>query len=274
MSEINTAYGPAQEAWVKVKKCLKTALGDVVFDSWFASVQIDASHTKDNVVCLSFATDFLARQVHDYHLHAVVRLFTEVFGSEIAVICVARSRMNPAPKPRLVAELIKPRPRMSVTRESLHPAIANALESSPDGVVEHTQDNKGDGLSSLDQVVLRTHEDTTLTGRLNRNFFPLLVSRWYKVPLSEIKSTFRIKDVVKPRQVGMYLARHFTTCSLPEIGRCFGGRDHTTVLHAINKYEELRQHDSGVHQELADFELAIKRLLSASEEVLNIVGAP
>jgi chromosomal replication initiator protein len=57
--------------------------------------------------------------------------------------------------------------------------------------------------------------------------------------------------VVVPRQVGMYLAKKLTPRSLPEIGRRFGGRDHSTVLHAVRKIEELMKSDDRLAREVA-----------------------
>jgi chromosomal replication initiator protein len=65
-----------------------------------------------------------------------------------------------------------------------------------------------------------------------------IVSRHYAVPKSEILSDRRHRSVVRPRQIGMYLAKQLTSRSLPEIGRRFGNRDHTTVLHAIRKIDK------------------------------------
>lgn len=62
-----------------------------------------------------------------------------------------------------------------------------------------------------------------------------LVTRHYDVTVDEILSPVRTRRVVEPRQMGMYLAYRFSGRSLPEIGRRFGGRDHTTVLHAARK---------------------------------------
>jgi chromosomal replication initiator protein len=56
--------------------------------------------------------------------------------------------------------------------------------------------------------------------------------------------------VVRPRQIAMYLAKALTPRSLPEIGRRFGGRDHTTVLHAVRKIESLSGQDSGLAGEI------------------------
>ncbi|MFZ3335664.1 MAG: helix-turn-helix domain-containing protein, partial [Xanthobacteraceae bacterium] len=57
-------------------------------------------------------------------------------------------------------------------------------------------------------------------------------------------------NVVRPRQVAMYLAKVLTLRSLPEIGRRFGGRDHTTVLHAVRKIENLAGNDSAFAEEI------------------------
>ena len=57
-------------------------------------------------------------------------------------------------------------------------------------------------------------------------------------------SARRARDVARPRQIAMYLAKRLTPRSLPEIGRRFGGRDHTTVIHAIKRIKELRAADS------------------------------
>src|SRR3546814_7587708 len=57
-------------------------------------------------------------------------------------------------------------------------------------------------------------------------------------------SARRAREVARPRQVAMYLAKRLTPRSLPEIGRRFGGRDHTTVMHAVKRIEELRVEDT------------------------------
>jgi chromosomal replication initiator protein len=64
-----------------------------------------------------------------------------------------------------------------------------------------------------------------------------VVARQYNVSRSDLLSSRRTANVVRPRQVAMYLAKTLTLRSLPEIGRRFGGRDHTTVLHAVRKIE-------------------------------------
>ena len=70
------------------------------------------------------------------------------------------------------------------------------------------------------------------------------VALHFNIRLSDMHSARRARAVARPRQVAMYLAKQLTARSLPEIGRRFGGRDHTTVMHAVRKVEELRERDS------------------------------
>jgi chromosomal replication initiator protein len=63
-------------------------------------------------------------------------------------------------------------------------------------------------------------------------------------------SARRARNVARPRQVAMYLAKQLTSRSLPEIGRKFGGRDHTTVMHAVRKVEELMVEDQQIAQDV------------------------
>ncbi len=77
-----------------------------------------------------------------------------------------------------------------------------------------------------------------------------VVARQYNVSRSDLLSARRTANVVRPRQVAMYLAKTMTLRSLPEIGRRFGGRDHTTVLHAVRKIEGLVGNDSALAEEI------------------------
>ncbi|RFC69684.1 chromosomal replication initiator protein DnaA [Mesorhizobium denitrificans] len=77
-----------------------------------------------------------------------------------------------------------------------------------------------------------------------------IVARHYNVSKTELLSNRRTRTIVKPRQVAMFLSKSMTPRSLPEIGRRFGGRDHTTVLHAVRKIEDLSSSDQTLAQEL------------------------
>ena len=63
-------------------------------------------------------------------------------------------------------------------------------------------------------------------------------------------SARRSRAVARPRQIAMYLSKQLTTRSLPEIGRKFGGRDHTTVIHAVRKVESLRESDPSIEEDV------------------------
>ena len=85
------------------------------------------------------------------------------------------------------------------------------------------------------------------------------VSRHFAVSKQDILSQRRHRSVVWPRQIGMYLAKQMTSRSLPEIGRRFGDRDHTTVLHAIRKIDKVLEGDNRLRDELEDLKKQIGR---------------
>jgi len=85
------------------------------------------------------------------------------------------------------------------------------------------------------------------------------VADYFNLRLSEMLSQRRARNIARPRQVAMYLAKQLTSRSLPEIGRQFGGRDHTTVMHAVRKIEDLRRDDSTLDEDIT----RLSRLLEA-----------
>lgn len=76
------------------------------------------------------------------------------------------------------------------------------------------------------------------------------VAEHFNIRMSDMHSARRARAVARPRQVAMYLAKQLTSRSLPEIGRKFGGRDHTTVMHAVRKIDELREADSSLSEDI------------------------
>ena len=76
-----------------------------------------------------------------------------------------------------------------------------------------------------------------------------IVAEYYKIKISDLLSKRRSRSVARPRQVAMSLAKELTNHSLPEIGDAFGGRDHTTALHAIRKIKELQDTDSDIRED-------------------------
>ena len=85
------------------------------------------------------------------------------------------------------------------------------------------------------------------------------VAEHFNIRLTDMHSPRRSRSVARPRQIAMYLAKSITSRSLPEIGRKFGGRDHTTVMHAVKKIEELKHQDNNFNE---DIEL-LKRLIDS-----------
>ena len=76
------------------------------------------------------------------------------------------------------------------------------------------------------------------------------VAEHFNIRMSDMHSARRARAVARPRQVAMYLAKQLTSRSLPEIGRKFGGRDHTTVMHAVRKIDELREGDISLSEDI------------------------
>ena len=84
------------------------------------------------------------------------------------------------------------------------------------------------------------------------------VADYYKIKVAEMYSKKRNRAIARPRQVAMALAKEFTQLSLPDIGEAFGGRDHTTVLHACRKIEELKDSDAGINRDVVVLQQILK----------------
>ena len=76
-----------------------------------------------------------------------------------------------------------------------------------------------------------------------------VVAEYYRIKVSDLKSKDRSRSITRPRQLAMALAKELTNRSLPEIGKGFGDRDHTTVIHACKTIEKLREEDSGIQED-------------------------
>jgi len=104
----------------------------------------------------------------------------------------------------------------------------------------------------LTQDVLRNvlqNDDKAITIEIIQKF----VSEYYQLKLGELKSRNNSKSVAMPRQIAMYLCKNLTSASLPEIGKSFGGKHHSTVIHSIRKIEELRQRDGDFNTLINNF---------------------
>jgi len=77
------------------------------------------------------------------------------------------------------------------------------------------------------------------------------VSNYYNINVDDLTSSRRLRSFARPRQVAMYLAKKLTSRSLPEIGRKFGGRDHTTVIHAVKKIDQLKSENEKFDEDVS-----------------------
>ena len=129
---------------------------------------------------------------------------------------------------------------------ALNRVVAHATLVGRDITLEATQDVLHD--------LLRANDRRVTIEEIQKR-----VAEHFNVRIADMHSARRARAVARPRQVAMYLAKQLTSRSLPEIGRKFGGRDHTTVMHAVRKVEELRATDSTFSE---DIEL-LRRMLES-----------
>ena len=104
----------------------------------------------------------------------------------------------------------------------------------------------------LAQDVLKNildHDEKAVTIEIIQKF----VADYYQLKPNELKSRNNSKSVAIPRQVAMYLCKNLTHASLPEIGRCFGGKHHSTVIHSIRKIDDLRKRDGSFNSLINNF---------------------
>ncbi len=123
------------------------------------------------------------------------------------------------------------------------------LEGALNRIVAHADVSRNEiTLESTQEVLqdlLRSNDRRITIDEIQRK-----VAEHYNIRLSDMHSARRARQVARPRQVAMYLAKQLTARSLPEIGRKFGGRDHTTVMHAVRKIEELSNDDASFAQDV------------------------
>jgi chromosomal replication initiator protein len=136
-------------------------------------------------------------------------------------------------------------------------ASARDLDGAVNRLVHHNQ-LTGEPISvEMAETALRDLLRTREAKRVRIEDIQRIVSKHYNVSKADLLSARRTRTVVRPRQIAMYLSKTMTPRSLPEIGRRFGNRDHTTVLHAVRKIEELATADRVLHDELE----MLKRML-------------
>ena len=112
-------------------------------------------------------------------------------------------------------------------------------------------------LASAQEVlhdILKAHDRRVTIEEIQKR-----VAEHWGIRLTDMTSARRSRNVARPRQVAMFLAKHFTDRSLPEIGRMFGNRDHTTVMHAVSRVTELMEADPGFREQVELMQGLLKR---------------
>lgn len=156
-------------------------------------------------------------------------------------IMMKKAQLSGVELPNEVAFFIAKRIRSNV-RElegALRRVMANAQFTGRPITMEFTRDALRDLLAIQDKLV--TIENIQKT-----------VAEYYKIRVSDLHSKRRNRSITRPRQLAMALCKELTNHSLPEIGDAFGGRDHTTVIHACRKIEELREADNRTNEDYAN----------------------
>jgi len=125
------------------------------------------------------------------------------------------------------------------------------LEGALNKMIAHHQLSHAPVTLDLAAMVLRDMAQNPDQCRVKIEDILKVIGRHYNVARADLLSARRSRAVVVPRQIGMYLAKKLTPRSLPEIGRRFGGRDHSTVLHAVRKIEDQMRTDDRLAREVA-----------------------
>ena len=154
-------------------------------------------------------------------------------------------------------------PNLNIPEDILH-YVARQVSSSGRDVegafnqllVQHQFSEGGMTLEELDKILSHLIRSAD-TKRVRIEDIQKIVARQFNVSKNDLLSNRRTRVIVRPRQIAMYLAKVMTPRSLPEIGRRFGGRDHTTVLHAVRKIESMTSDDQKLEHEIE----LLKRLI-------------
>src|SRR5690554_540430 len=150
----------------------------------------------------------------------------------------------------------------------------------PDDVIEYIADQINSNIRELEGALIRVIAFSSLTNqnidleltkevlkdiissqqskKLNIDFIQETVAEYFQIERADLKAKKRTKTITVPRHVAMYLSRELTESSLPKIGESFGGRDHTTVLHACDRVREMMKEDIQFSRQVKDLILKLK----------------
>ncbi len=143
--------------------------------------------------------------------------------------------------------------------QAVHPELCKTVTPEPKPVSEQEPEPVRSDLPPISNEEIAKAAEMPFPKYLNRisEIQHLVLKEFPNINIHELKSARRKNDLVLARQVAMFAAKQFTSKSLPEIGRRFGGRDHTTVLHAIRRMEVRVQTDMRVAEMVDRIERAL-----------------
>jgi chromosomal replication initiator protein len=168
----------------------------------------------------------------------VADIHPTTYDLRLGILQSKRAQLNAdVPDPVLEFLALKVTSNIRELEGALNRIVAHADVSGAVVTLESTQE--------VLQDLLRSHDRRITIDEIQRK-----VAEHYNLRMTDMHSARRARNVARPRQVAMYLAKQLTARSLPEIGRKFGGRDHTTVMHAVRKVEELLDADAQIAQDV------------------------
>lgn len=170
------------------------------------------------------------------------------FELRLGILKSKVKNMNKNNVPEQVLEFLASKIRSNV--RELEGALNKVIAHSNLMDVPVTMSSTQEILSDL----LRSNEKTVTIIDIQKK-----VAKYFEIKLSDMSSAKRSRCIARPRQIAMYLCKQLTIRSLSEIGRKFGGKDHTTVMHAVKKVEELRASDSELNKDV--------------ENIINIINS-
>lgn len=222
-----------RDSWESCKDRIRAGVGDDSFGAWFNSVRL--ADIEGSVVRITVIGTFVKGWIIRYHSRALVAAckaeWPQTKQVQLGVrSCILRNMQE-------VPMLALPAPTAQVG--SIRQTYPNAT-----GAWRYA------GL--LPRELFLGHPDLEGAPPPPRiEYIQHIVARQYNVSRADLISPRRTANVVRPRQVAMYLANTMTLRPLAEIGRRFGGRDHTTVMHAVRKIKALVENDALVADEIA-----------------------
>jgi chromosomal replication initiation ATPase DnaA len=248
------------EAWMRIRRRLRAELGEVVFSSWFGCLELDALADQD--VYLSVPTKFLKSWIQSHYMDRILPALASEFPAIKRVSINVRSSTRPATAcatvaAKLVHQTFEVPAAVVAYVASVIRTNGRDLDGAVNRLLAHASLNGAELRMETAELAIRDLVRTPDPKKVKIEDIQKLVASHFNVSRGDILSARRTASVVRPRQIAMYLSKLLTPRSLPEIGRRFGGRDHTTVLHAVRKITGLVTADGTLSEEIE----LLKRML-------------